>query len=406
MSAAGREVDINLLDIPPRRCREDMGDLEGLFLDIQRKGQIVYPIVVSESGGRFTVLEGARRLICARKLGYTHVRIITLGECDEVDRLEIEYSLGETHKEFTWQERVRAELLIHNAKVRKYGAALRGRIGGGGWGLKDTSRVFNLSEPTISQDLSLAEAMIKYPELAKERTRADALRKLRKLQDGTELSSTVVQGIREQLSRDYLHGVAYRFSEAIEPGSIQLVISDITNYNLPQSLVPFLQRILSPSAHAFLFFGGENVFPVIQALQPHFRVSSTPYILVLKGDADQYVNYLWLSKNMENPPEALKKVESATVDSTRCHHRDLPVVFAQKLMTYTQTQGKILDPFAYSGSVYIAAKNLGLECQCFVEDETIYNAGLARLTKYLMPSLRGEQVVEEKKENGDVATQS
>lgn len=388
----GRIVDINLISVPPNRIREDQGDMEGLYLEIQRAGRLYQPVVVScLPNGRYEVLDGGRRLTCCKKLGWTHVPVVPLAEADELTRLEIEYSMGETHRSFTWQERVKAELKLHQAKIRKYGQALRGRIGGGGWGLKDTATVFHLSEPTVSQDLLLAEGIKKYPELAREPTRAAALRKLQKLMDGTEVSNTVVQKIQEDLGKNYINGNAYRFSTTMEAGSVSLILTDITNYQDITRLGPYLKQMLSPTGQAFLFMSNENVFPIIQALRDQqLMVSSTPYILMLKGESEQYVNYIWVAKNLAEPPKDLKKVESAKNDSTRCHHLDRPVVFLQKLIGMCEGEGLILDPFAYSGSTYIAATNSNRPCICFVEDELIYKAGLARLTKFLMPSLRGE----------------
>ena len=177
------KVPINLID-PKDRYRTDFGNLAELKLSIQKDG-LISPIAVQAlPDDRFRLLAGERRLRACKDLGWAEIdaKVWPIEPAlSELDVRCIELAENLHRKDFTWQEKVRLEAHIHSLQVGVHGE----KVGNTGTGHSqaDTARFLGTSKGALSQDLKLARAIDVVPELNESKTKEEAMKKLRLLQE-------------------------------------------------------------------------------------------------------------------------------------------------------------------------------------------------------------------------------
>ena len=225
-----RFVNIPLTDIIiGDRAREDLGDIESLQNSIKERG-LMNPIMVSRES--MELIGGYRRLICHRNLGLKTIMAQYYEELSEIEKkiFELEENL---HKELTWDEQSNLRAQIHELWQKERGKAIKG-YKGRGQSLDDSSKALNVSTTTLSQDISLAEAMKLVPKIAEFTSRKQALKSLGKMK---EIAILTELARRDVLEREAVGGekLPYIIScgdaiklidETIEPETIDLVLFD------------------------------------------------------------------------------------------------------------------------------------------------------------------------------------
>lgn len=175
-----------------KRMRKDFGDIDDLASSMSRLGQI-QPIVVSGN----ELIAGERRLRAAMLLGWEDVKTVDMADLDEVTKKEIELEENVKRKEFTWPEEVLALRELYDMKVHRYGSRVQGTSGDDGYGIKDASNEFDRSVGIISMDLQLANALMQYPDLALEKSKAAAFRRWKLLRE-TALRKEIAARTRDE----------------------------------------------------------------------------------------------------------------------------------------------------------------------------------------------------------------
>jgi ParB/RepB/Spo0J family partition protein len=164
------------------RFRHEFGNLEQLKVSIKDNG-LISPIALQTlKNGSFRLLAGERRLQACTDLGWEEIDAkIWTDELSELDVRCIELAENLDRKDFTWQEKVRLEAHIHALQVEEHGEKISPT--GGGHSQADTARFLGVSPGEVSVNLKLAKAFDAVPELAESKTREDALKMLRSLQE-------------------------------------------------------------------------------------------------------------------------------------------------------------------------------------------------------------------------------
>lgn len=164
------------------RARTDFGNLESLKQSIKDNGLITPIAVQSGKDGSFRLLAGERRLKACTELGWEVIDAkVWTDELSELDVYCIELAENLDRKDFTWQEKVRLEARIHALQVGDKGEKISPT--GKGHSQADTARFLGVSAGEVTQNLKLAKAFEVMPELAESKTREEALKKLRLLQE-------------------------------------------------------------------------------------------------------------------------------------------------------------------------------------------------------------------------------
>lgn len=163
------------------RQRTDFGKPEEWkeFVEDIRMNRLIHPICVRED---FTLIAGGRRLKAVRELGWDKVPVnILIGEIDEFRLAVIELAENIRRKGLNYAERVEAVRKIDRLQKERYGAKTSGR--GTGWSARDTAKMIGKSVGQVSEDIKLAEAIEKMPELGKLENKAQAKKKIQILEE-------------------------------------------------------------------------------------------------------------------------------------------------------------------------------------------------------------------------------
>ncbi|MFZ5501109.1 MAG: ParB N-terminal domain-containing protein, partial [Candidatus Micrarchaeota archaeon] len=275
------------------RQRRELGNIESLADSINRYG-VLQPIVVDDD---LNLVAGERRLKACQLLGWQEVEVRSVGTLSEVERQELELEENIRRKQLTWAEEVVAVRRLHLLKQALHGKAVKGQ--GGGWGQKETMEcIGEKSTGAFNVDLELAQGLELFPDLAKEKTKTAALRKLRRLaftasreyEDATSPFFTVEEGDAlvklEELRSNSVHlaiidppwGVDFDKSSAAGRWAAVFQDSPDTALGFLKGVAPELQRVLVPDAHLYVFFGMLMYVRVYQVLQNYFDVNPVPLI--------------------------------------------------------------------------------------------------------------------------------
>lgn len=161
-------LSVDLIDLGSRyrTIYEDGGELEN---SIREHGILQSLLVLDRPGQTFLLLAGGRRLQAAKAVGLTHVpTLVSTRELDELEIRTIELIENIHRRSLTYEEDLAIKREIHRLQIAKFGASVSGGSGIGGprgWRLEDTAKLLGVSRGNLSDDLKLAEAMEKLPEL-------------------------------------------------------------------------------------------------------------------------------------------------------------------------------------------------------------------------------------------------
>jgi N6-adenosine-specific RNA methylase IME4 len=165
-------MKVKLADIRNTQAQREHGDLSGLKDSIRDVG-LIQPIVIDEAGN---LLAGRRRYQAVSELGWAEVECYVLpvgGDQLKAFRVAI-------HENVRRKQLTEVEEAIANKEYDEMMRRLEGESKGGqrtdlhqslvevkGWSQSRTAEELGVSQQTISRDIKIAEAIEKYPDLAK-----------------------------------------------------------------------------------------------------------------------------------------------------------------------------------------------------------------------------------------------
>lgn len=193
------------------RFREDLGDLDSLVEAIREKG-IIQPVSLDAN---MNLLAGGRRCAAAQVLGLPTVPAIIRDIEDEVDARELELMENVYRKDFNWQEQCKLVQRINDLYLTKTG---------GNWSGRKTAELLDKSNSSVNRSIQLAEAMKIMPELGEMKTADDALKMLKKLEEGV----IVAEMRKRQTARvDESHSPEAEKSHTIARGQLDKAIANM-----------------------------------------------------------------------------------------------------------------------------------------------------------------------------------
>jgi ParB/RepB/Spo0J family partition protein len=174
------------------RYRQDLGNIDDLIDSIQQNG-LIHPIAVKESnsGEGYHLMAGGRRYHACKRLGYKDIPCnIYPADLSQLERNLIELCENIDRKDMSYAEEVALKQQIHKAMQQLKGVATAGR-GSTGHSMRDTARMLNQSVGNVTDDIKLADAIEKLPELAHVKNKSDAMKLLRSLEREIEVEEKV-----------------------------------------------------------------------------------------------------------------------------------------------------------------------------------------------------------------------
>lgn len=401
--------------IPKERYRTDFGNLEELKLSLKENG-LISPIAVQNlKDGSFLLLAGERRLRAATELGWMEIDAkVWTEELTELDIRCIELAENIDRKDFTWQEKVRLQAHIHALQVGEHGEKIGKSPTSPGHSQADTARFLGVSPGEVSTNLKLAKAFDAVPELAESKTREDALKMLRSLQETaiheellkranavTETSCETADEQRLKMCSSFILGDARMemqkvgdtemdFIEIDPPYSIGLddhkqgpesemleytEVSDHAYYQFMGVILDEAARILKNGRWLVLWHGhhhsqvlasmlnmrGFNVAPIPAAwIKPSGQCNHPEYTMASCYELFHYAskrNAILLRQGRSNVFHV-----SPVPPQRKIHPTEKPIELLEAILqTFTMKGMKMLVPFLGSGATLMAAANQGIE---------------------------------------------
>jgi len=386
------------------RAREDYGDLEVIKDSLDKYGQM-HPIVVTDN---LELVAGGRRLTAAILLGWDEIEVKQYGDLSETEKLELELEENLIRKDLTWQESVALKKSIN--ELKKTIAIEKGEK----WTNEDTSELLNESSSKLAKDLELAEAVEKFPEIAKCKTKQEArtLSRRKKSAESRLIQNALIP--KEMLSENEIFGIhkgdSREILKDIPDNTADLIIADppyaidfpskernqqfIDTYGdllvdeirqvmaIVEPVMEECARILKPGGHLYLFFGIQHYNSFYSALELTWmlNVQSTP-LFWIKSSGENYkpyhrytVNYesfffAWKHKDEDNKKKFTQNEFSKPHVSTFENHKlnktkkehpaQKPLSLYKDIIETSSHPGNVvLDPFLGSGISLTAAKQL------------------------------------------------
>lgn len=343
------------------RYREDMGDLEGLAKAIKDKG-LLQPITLST---KYRLLAGGRRLEACKLAGLKTVPSIIRKTLGAQDEFEIELIENIARKDLEWPERLRLEQKIHSYMKDTNPKQT----------LNDTAAQLGMSDSKLHRDIQLAQALAILPELAQEKSKQDAIKKLNKFtRDATlhEMAKTgKFKGAAVYASDHYMIGDALAglkeiaagvvgFCEVDPPYGINLNelkrVGDSTHEldryeEFPEEYYPvFIEaiaketyRIQMENTYCIWWFGMSHYSTITSVLRSvGYAMSDLPAIWY-KGRTGQANNPEMSLANSYETFMVCRKGSPRLIKPARSNVFDFPPVPAQKKNHATEKPVELMD---------------------------------------------------------------
>jgi ParB/RepB/Spo0J family partition protein len=435
------------------RFRKDLGDLDSLVESFKKEG-IIQPLAVKVlEDGTYYLLAGGRRIVAATRAGVADIPVrIYPATLSTIEMRSIELMENFARKDLSWVEMTNLKKEIHDLQVQIYGAKMSTAADATGVSKRDTAKMLGVSSGGLMDDIKLAEAMALFPDLGKMKTKADAVKTFKKMQE-TLLTQEVARRIQSRQSttpagilqsnlcdcfiiNDFFKGIKQVPDNSIDiveidpPYGIDLHHikkestgsgSSTMDYNeIPGvDYIPFLARlfhecyrVMSENSWLICWFAIEPWFEVVyQSLsKAGFRGSRLASLWVKESTTGQSMQPTTYLASIYEPFFYMRKGSPIITRQGRTNVFQYKVVPSQKkihpterpielmqdvLQTFGWEGCRVLVPFLGSGNTLLAASNLGMTAFGFELSEAYKNSFVLRVsesvpTKYR--SYREEQV--------------
>jgi hypothetical protein len=232
-------INIKDIKIKPDRIRKHFDDkkLEELAESIRTTG-LIEPVIIDQNN---YLVAGERRIRACQLLGWSEVRIDYFESLDEWKQKVAELDENLHRSELSYPEELAAKKRLHSMYVEKYGEPKSGRAGDGtGWKIKDTAERLGISAGSVSEDLQLADALEKNPDLGTLKSKVAAKNAFKRSQ---ELNArTIIAALTKKKKSDLeMDSVDGTYQGAVDTG-ITLVHQDCLDYikTLPDNSIASL----------------------------------------------------------------------------------------------------------------------------------------------------------------------
>jgi len=401
-------VPLSSIIVPDNRQRREFlqENINELAESIRIHG-LYHPIVCSPlADGRYNLVAGERRfraILSLAELGLSfccgnttipesHGAITLLSELDNLTLREIELEENTIRVDLTWAERAAAVAALH--ELRQEQAAVIGRVQTPSDTAKEVFGYTGAGTSMVTESLALTKAIAADPTLAKAKSHSEAVKILKKKSEAVRRQALGEAAIN--LSHTIHQGDSREVLLTLPDSTYQCIITDppygvgadgfgsqastVHKYddNLDYALDCYATlaresfRVAAEQAHAYVFCTIENFYTLTRYFaDAGWDVWPRPLIWD-KGNGmlpkpeygPRYTYETILFANKGNRPLVLRgypDVLSHTPAQDKIHAAETPVTLYNDLLSRSCYPGDtILDPFAGSGVVFLAAKSLKL----------------------------------------------
>lgn len=386
------------------RFRKEPGDIQALADNIKEHG-LLHPLVIDDN---HNLIAGGRRYQAIKLLGWERVDCHYMRDLNEIARRRIELSENLLRKNLTsWEQ---ADLTDEIKRLGILEAGLteeqlqlidpQNPHAQTQFSTRAIAEIRGVSAMTVVRDQRMKRGEELMPSLRQEESQANVLKKIDRMVEDLERALEFRKREREvqELSQFVLEGDSTSLICTIATSSIDCIITDppygVGNDSenlshrtakefddspeaamaLLRSIGPELRRVLKPDGHLWAFYGVGLWEPTLAIWRlSGFDISDVIAIWHKSGGATGTVNWDYdLAPDWEpillahNRTRRLSTKHGAVftyppdLGSSRVHPNQKPLALIKELITLSTRPGDvILDPFAGSGTVAVAAKELG-----------------------------------------------
>jgi len=403
------------------RQRRELEDIPILAESINRLG-LIQPIVVTRG---LDLVAGERRLEACRSLGWTHIPAQYTDELDEAGLRAIELEENIKRSQLPWQDECRA---IHEYYYIR-------RAEDPGFSQEDLASALGLSQPSISERISVAKELVAgnprvleaprfstalgITERSAARKDAEALDQLRKVSNIAaplaEPESILNLDFNEWVKTydgpkfnfvhcDFPYGIE---ADSFNQGSASLhggYVDTARTYELLcESLVSNLKRLTTDSCHFMFWFSMWNYHSTLNYFSEHSDITFDPFPLIWvksdnvgilpdpqRGPRRIYETAFFGSRGDRKIVHSVSNAYAAPTDRTFHMSVKPEPVLRNFFRMFVDESTLMLDPTAGSGSSLRAAESLnaryvlGLEINndfCEQANRALKNARILRRPK-------------------------
>jgi len=270
-------------------------------------------------------------------------------------------------------------------------------------------------------DMALAEGLIIYPELRKEKSKTAAFKKFKYLRRSALHLELAKRQVTKPVPFVYLGDCVSVMDKEVKDESIHLIVTDPqfgiqlgpqstlasftdvykqddTEYRVMNQLdlaLIQMDRVLKQGAHLYIFFAARHYTVVRMLLEKHFVVCPTPIVWDKglqsnPGNLTQYTSCyepcFFCSKGSPHDLYKWNKnlfTVKGVPGELRIHPTEKPTPLLRAFVKASSLPGEVvLDPYAGSGAVGEAALELGRKAVLIDIDERYYEGMLNRFKKY------------------------
>ncbi len=397
ISIGGKNMEMRLSEIKGTEPIREHGDIKSLADSIQKDG-LLHPLVVNQNK---ELVCGRRRFEAVKSLGWETVPVVMITTTDDIDKLSKTLAENIERKNLDWQEEVKAKAEIDQLMREKYGSVQRGGDRKSyehknqmsdsdiwsqdkpmldsdiGWKQDKTAELLNQSRSLITEDIQLANALDKYPELKKSKTKSEAKRRLariKKLENKPKIESDIKPMIK--------HGDFRELIRDIPDNSIDLVFTDPPYgkeyLDLWETLAQESARVLKPGKFLITYVGKSHLPEVINSLNKHLSYYWICSMEFKNGQVSVFDKNIWTKFRpiliYSNPPVIRPEWFCDVIISPEVHkemhewgQNVEPIKYLLK--AFTNAGDTVLDPMVGGGSTVEACVELKRNVLGFDIDE-------------------------------------
>lgn len=415
--------DIRDIDeiIVPQRMRKLYSNIYSLADSIVKYG-ILVPLLINEKN---ELIAGGRRYQAAKKVALTQLPVIVVS-ADALRAKELEFEENVQREDFTWQERVDAMAELRDLRVAVLGQA---STAGHGQSVRKLAKELKKSVGLVQTDLSLNKAIQQNPEIAKCKTRDEAVKMMvqgRANMLKNELLRRSAQELKTKaLKQEIQHIDCTQWMADAAPSLFDIVLTDppygigIEEANVAQEVVfddkketwniqvedwlIGINKVAKLNAHLYIFHAPDG-WKRIQEILGEFGWSVDPKPIIWvrniskEGNvyggrvrtADRrfgmsYEMITFASRGLkilqkQGQPNVILDIPGLG-GREKIHPTEKPVELLTRLLSFSSLPGdRVFDPFVGSGATLEACEQLGLRGLGLEKEETTYASALNRIS--------------------------
>lgn len=326
-------------------------------------------------------------------------------ELTELERRSIEAAENIDRENFTYAEECAILKRVHDLQTSIHGEKVARSPDASGWSKSDTAKMVSKSPATVSQDIELAEAIEKFPELQLDqmKNKTEARKRLKKVQDlitkqelAKNYAQTIESGdaIKQKLVNSFIIGDFFKEVKKIPNGTIDLIevdppyAIDLTSqkkendclgyneidsneyYGFMMKVLTESYRVMKPSGWLILWFAPEPWFQTIHEIisKVGFRTHRMCGVWA-KGQgqtnqplnrlANAYEMFFYASKGrpqIAKPGSSNLFIYPPVAPTKKIHPTERPSELIEDIFqTFTRPSSQIMIPFLGSGKSILAA---------------------------------------------------